>query len=82
LLRRNSPHAKVAALNIAGRDVSRDTAHYVAGYGYYSGGAVAARGFVYVDVYYAVGLDDNAVRHAIAECIADRVWYRAGSRPC
>src|SRR5580700_7973042 len=41
-------------------------------YGYYGGGAIAARRLGYVQVGYAVGLIDDAMNGALAESIADR----------
>src|SRR5262245_28035339 len=68
------PHAQteVLALSIRRADVRRHAAYYVALYSDYRRGAVAARSLFYVQVYYAVRLIDDAMRHAVAEGVADR----------
>jgi len=70
---RRHTQREVLTLNVAGRDVGRDAAYYVAGYGYYLSGAVAARSVFYGKVGYAVGLYDDAVVSAAIEGVADRV---------
>ena len=67
---------EVLPLDVACRDLLR-LAHYrYAPYSYYGGRRVAARCFGYIQVGYAVGLVDDAVRGALAESIADRILIR------
>src|SRR5690606_32349654 len=72
------PHTdrQVAALDIAGRNLSRDAAYYLAFYRDYLGRAVAPCGILYGKVRYRVRLVDDAVRDAVAELGADCVLIR------
>src|SRR4051794_34910894 len=68
---RRHANGQVLPLDITGRNVRRNTAYYVAAYCDYSGGAVAARSFVYRQVGYAVCFGDDAMGNAVAKSVTD-----------
>jgi hypothetical protein len=51
----------------------RSSEKHATHYRYYFGGAVTARGVLYGEVGYAVGLYDDTMRGATVEGVADRV---------
>ena len=68
---RSHAQRQILPLHIACRNLFGLAAYYLALYGYYSGRRIAPRCFGYVQVGYAVGLVDDAVRSALAERVAD-----------
>lgn len=70
------PQRQMRPLNVARADLRRHTAHYVASYRYYLRGTVSVRSLRYVQVHYATGFGDRAVRDAITERRTDRQLVR------
>src|SRR6185437_15123476 len=60
---------QIRPFNVAGRNMLRLTLYGYPLYGYYLGRRIAARRFGYVQVGYAVGFIDDAVRGALAESV-------------
>jgi hypothetical protein len=67
---------EILPLNVAGRNVRRDAAYYVALYCYYLSGAAAARSVFYGEVRYAVGLYDHAMVGLAGKGAADAFLVR------
>ena len=65
------PQRLILALDVTGRNEHRLTDYIVSLYCYYVTGRIAPRCF-HADRIFAVGLDDDAMRTARAESIADR----------
>src|SRR6185437_7958926 len=62
---------QIRPFNVAGRNMLRLTLYGYPLYGYYLCRRIAVRRFGYVQVGYAVGFIDDAVRGALAESVTD-----------